>query len=102
MVEEIDVRGLGCPIPVVRTKKALESMEEGELTVIIERPDGCENVKRFAESQGCNCEVLNYSQGKVIEKIFSLNRRRLQKVPGIVRFGGEGGTRTPTHCCTRS
>ena len=57
MVEEIDVRGLGCPIPVVRTKKALESIDEGELTVLIERPDGCENVKRFAESQGCKVDV---------------------------------------------
>jgi selenium metabolism protein YedF len=57
VVEEIDVRGLGCPIPVVRTKKALESINEGELTVLIERPDGCENVKRFAESQGCKVDV---------------------------------------------
>jgi len=57
VVEEIDVRGLGCPIPVVRTKKALESIDEGELTVLIERPDGCENVKRFAESQGCKVAV---------------------------------------------
>lgn len=57
MVEEIDVRGLGCPIPVVRTKKTLEDMEEGELTVLIERPDGCENVKRFAESQGYKVAV---------------------------------------------
>jgi len=52
MNTQIDVRGLGCPLPVVKTKKALEGIEEGEITVLIERPDGCENVKRFAESQG--------------------------------------------------
>jgi len=57
VVRELDVRGLGCPLPVVKTKKALESMEEGELTVLIERPEGCQNVQRFAGSQGCAVEV---------------------------------------------
>ena len=57
MVEELDARGLNCPLPVVRTKKALEGMEEGDLTVLIERPDGCQNVQRFAESQGCKVTV---------------------------------------------
>ena len=54
---EIDVRGLNCPLPVVRTKKALEDMEEGELTILIDRPDGCQNVQRFAESQGYRVAV---------------------------------------------
>lgn len=57
MAIEVDARGLNCPIPVVRTKKALEGMEEGDLTVVIERPDGCQNVQRFAESQGCRVTV---------------------------------------------
>jgi selenium metabolism protein YedF len=50
---EIDTRGLSCPKPVVETKKALEGMEQGDITVLIERPDGCQNVRRFAESYGC-------------------------------------------------
>jgi selenium metabolism protein YedF len=57
MNTELDVRGLNCPLPVVRTKKALESMEEGDLTVVIERPEGCQNVQRFAESQKCKVTV---------------------------------------------
>ena len=57
MVVEVDARGLNCPLPVVRTKKALEGMGEGDLTVLIERPDGCQNVQRFAESQGCKVSV---------------------------------------------
>lgn len=52
MTREIDARGLACPLPVVKTKKALEEIEEGQLTVIIEREEGCQNVMRFAESQG--------------------------------------------------
>jgi len=57
MAVELDARGLNCPLPVVRTKKALEGLEEGELTVLIERLDGYQNVKRFAESQGCKVTV---------------------------------------------
>lgn len=57
MAVEVDARGLNCPLPVIRTKKALEDMEEGDLTVLIERPDGCQNVKRFAESQGYKVTV---------------------------------------------
>lgn len=57
MVIEIDGRGLNCPLPVVKTKKALEDIEEGDITVLIERPDGCQNVKRFAESQGCSVSI---------------------------------------------
>jgi TusA-related sulfurtransferase len=52
LVVEHDARGLNCPLPVVRTKKALEAMEAGDITVLIERPDECQNVRRFAESQG--------------------------------------------------
>jgi len=57
MVEEIDVRGLNCPIPVVKTRKALDEIEDGDLTVVIDRPDGCQNVQHFAESQGCTVTI---------------------------------------------
>ncbi len=52
MIREIDARGLACPLPVVKTKRALEEIDEGKITVIIEREEGCKNVMRFAESQG--------------------------------------------------
>ncbi len=54
---DVDARGLSCPLPVVKTKKALEGIEAGDITVLIERPEGCENVRRFAESQGCAVAV---------------------------------------------
>jgi selenium metabolism protein YedF len=57
MVTEIDVRGLDYPLPVAKTRKALEEMEEGDLTVLIERPDGCQNVQRFAQNLGCTVAV---------------------------------------------
>jgi selenium metabolism protein YedF len=57
MAVEIDARGLACPLPVVKTKKALEQLTEGDITVIIERPEGSQNVQRFAGSQGYPVKV---------------------------------------------
>jgi selenium metabolism protein YedF len=54
----VDARGLPCPRPVVETKKALEEVEEGVATVLVDSPESRENVKRFAESQGCQVEVV--------------------------------------------
>ncbi len=54
---EVDVRGLNCPLPVIKTKNALDALQDGELTVIIERRDGCENVMRFAAGRGCESRV---------------------------------------------
>ena len=55
---EIDVRGFSCPIPVVKTKKALEETKEGAITVLVDSPESRENVQRFARSQGCQVEVI--------------------------------------------
>lgn len=57
MTIEIDARGLACPLPVVKTKKALEEIAEGDITVVIERPEGSQNVQRFADSQNCSNKV---------------------------------------------
>ncbi|MBN2077017.1 MAG: sulfurtransferase-like selenium metabolism protein YedF [Dehalococcoidales bacterium] len=57
MTIEIDARGLACPLPVVKTKKALEEIAEGDITVVIERPEGSQNVQRFADSQNCSYKV---------------------------------------------
>lgn len=49
---EVDVRGLACPIPVIRTKKAMESNPGEPVTVIVESSVSKENVTRLAESRG--------------------------------------------------
>jgi len=63
----VDARGLPCPQPVIKTKKALQEIEQGTITVLVDRPEASENVQRFAHSQGC--------QVKVTEKdgVFSLD-----------------------------
>lgn len=57
MVKEVDVRGLPCPRPVISTKKALEEIKQGTVTVLVDSPESKENVRRFAESQGCKVNI---------------------------------------------
>ena len=49
---EIDVRGFSCPIPVVKTMKAMEANPQDELVVLVETQVSKENVSRLAQNQG--------------------------------------------------
>jgi selenium metabolism protein YedF len=56
-MKEIDCRGMACPQPVLTTKKALDEMEQGEFILIVDNPGSCDNVERFAQSQGAAVDV---------------------------------------------
>jgi tRNA 2-thiouridine synthesizing protein A len=60
---EVDVRGYSCPIPVVRTKKAIKDNPAEELTVFVESEVSKENVSRLAESEGYSAEVEEMEDG---------------------------------------
>jgi len=48
---------MSCPQPVLTAKRSLENAGEGVFTLIVDQSSSCENVKRFALSQGCSVEV---------------------------------------------
>lgn len=54
---EIDVRGFSCPIPVVKTKKAIDENPDQPVTVLVETAVSRENVSRMAQSRGYSVEV---------------------------------------------
>jgi len=54
---EVDVRGLSCPIPVVKTKKAIEENPEEQITVLVETVVSKENVSRLAHSRNYSVQV---------------------------------------------
>ena len=56
-VIELDVRGFSCPVPVVKTKKAMETNPEKELTVLVETAVSKENVSRLAQNQGYSVSI---------------------------------------------
>jgi tRNA 2-thiouridine synthesizing protein A len=52
-MSEIDARGLSCPLPVIRTKKALEEGSDKQITVIVDNATARDNVTRLAKSKKC-------------------------------------------------
>ena len=58
---EVDVRGFSCPIPVVKTKKAMEDNPKGVITVLLDAEVAKENVSRLAQSQGYAVEAEEVS-----------------------------------------
>ncbi len=57
MGDLIDARGKACPQPVLMTKKAIEAMETGTVTLVVDSAISRDNVVRFATSQGCETAV---------------------------------------------
>ncbi|WP_456432886.1 mercuric transporter MerT family protein [Nitratifractor sp.] len=63
---KLDCRDLDCPVPVLRTKEALESIDEGILDVELNTLSSIENVKRFLRSQGLYFEEKKLGPRHVI------------------------------------
>jgi tRNA 2-thiouridine synthesizing protein A len=57
MPKILDLTGLACPLPVVRTKEALEQESDRGLIVVVDNIAARDNVTRFAESRGCKVEA---------------------------------------------
>ena len=50
---ELDVRGLNCPLPILRTKKALAEMASGQvLHVLATDPGSVKDFRAFAKQTG--------------------------------------------------
>lgn len=52
-IKELDTRGLNCPLPILKTKKALADMASGEvLRVISTDPGSTRDFQAFARQTG--------------------------------------------------
>ena len=50
---ELDVKGLNCPLPILRTKKALAEMQSGQLLrVLATDPGAVKDFQAFAKQTG--------------------------------------------------
>ncbi|WP_346896666.1 sulfurtransferase-like selenium metabolism protein YedF [Clostridium sp. UBA7503] len=54
---EIDCRGLNCPIPVVNTKKYFDALESGVGVTVVDNEVAKNNVVKFAQGNGFNYEI---------------------------------------------
>ena len=58
---ELDCRGLSCPLPVLRTKKALKSLAAGDvLKIVATDPGSVPDMDAFSRSTGH--EILDRSE----------------------------------------
>lgn len=57
MANVLDVRGLSCPIPLIKTKEAMMAAEAA--TVFVDEPAAKENIIKFAKSQNFRVECLD-------------------------------------------
>ncbi len=50
---ELDTRGLNCPVPIMRTKKAIEKLPSGQtLRVVATDPGAVQDFKAYAKQTG--------------------------------------------------
>ncbi len=61
-MEYIDLKGMSCPLPVIETKRLVESRKVPELNVVVDNGPPRENVTRYLESQGY-CVSAESDQG---------------------------------------
>jgi tRNA 2-thiouridine synthesizing protein A len=60
---EIDARGFSCPIPVVKTKEAIDRNPNEPLAVLVDNEVSKENVSRLCKSRGYVAEVERIEDG---------------------------------------
>ena len=71
--KEIDTRGLNCPLPILKAKKALAEMQTGEiLKIVATDPSSTRDFQAFARQTGN--ELLEQSQDEA-DYIHFLRRR---------------------------
>lgn len=57
MNKEIDMRGKPCPVPVIQTKKALESTKGGTIVTIVDNDVAKENISKLVKSMNLKAEI---------------------------------------------
>ena len=95
----VDAMGDHCPIPVVKTKKALGKLQgAGQIEVLVDNETAMKNVMKMAKSSGASAESEKISDREykvmitVEEKNAAVSERRKRK-PGAGRRRGERSRR---------
>ncbi len=71
--KELDVKGLNCPLPILRAKKALAGMESGQVLKVIATDPG--SVKDFAAFCKLTGNLLLSSDETSAEFTFVISKR---------------------------
>lgn len=63
MKKIVDARGLSCPLPVLKTRAAIEETPQ-EIEVLVDNKTAVENVTRLAKNRGYAVEIRENAQGE--------------------------------------
>lgn len=75
--KELDARGLTCPLPILKAKKALSDMQSGELlTVLATDPGSVRDFQAFARQTGNDLVEQRSAQSEGREQYIHVLRRR--------------------------
>ena len=65
--QELDARGLNCPLPILRAKKALNGMGSGQtLKIIATDPGSVKDFQAFAKQTGNSLLESNEANGEYV------------------------------------
>jgi len=64
VMEQLDLRDLPCPEPVIRTKKAIEANPDSIIEILLNSPASLTNVTRMAQSLGAEVETEELPGGE--------------------------------------
>ncbi len=90
MEKVIDCMGMGCPLPVVNAKKAVEEFtEDGRLTVQVDNETAMKNLTKFAASR--NFEVSSTKKGENAYEVTMLVKKATCEEAEKEKAGGRQG-----------
>ncbi len=65
--QSLDARGLNCPLPILRTKKALSALSTGDtLAIISTDPGSVKDMQSFCTQTGNELVSTNANQGEFV------------------------------------
>lgn len=72
--KELDTRGLNCPLPILRAKKALSDMQPGQvLKVVATDPGAVKDFQTFAKQTGN--ELLSHAEAQKEFTFYMMKRK---------------------------
>lgn len=95
----LDEKGKACPLPIIETKKALESCNNGEvIEVIVDNEIAVQNLTKMANHKGLESESEKIGEQEYVVKITASNANEAKKSEDDceeckpMEFSEQGGT----------
>lgn len=76
---EVDARGLNCPLPVIKTKKELDNINDGIVVTIVDNEIAKENVLKLVNSMRCESKINQQENTYYIE----ITKGELEEIESI-------------------